>query len=80
MVWFEYYWTLGRSLYYTILHYNTRALSVSDSSCPLQDMLRAAEWEFEVPSAMKKLPMSLMGHCALRVNNDLGKLSKVFKR
>ena len=43
-------------------------------------MLRAAVWEFEVPSAMKKLPMSLMGHCALMVNNDLGKLSKVYKR
>ena len=38
-------------------------------------MLRAAVWELEVPAPMKKLPISLMGHCALMVNNDLGKLN-----
>ena len=40
----------------------------------MQDMLRAAVWEFEVPAAMKELPMHLMGHCALMVTNNLGKI------
>ena len=45
----------------------------------MQDMLRAAVWEFEVPQAMKELPMSLMGHCALMVNNNLGTVKGLYK-
>ena len=45
----------------------------------MQDMLRAAVWEFEVPQAMKELPMSLMGHCALMVNNNLGTEKGLYK-
>ena len=50
--------------------YNT--LNIKHWSWIHKDMLRTAVWELKVPPAMKELPLPLMGHCALMVNNDLG--------
>ena len=81
-------WMLGGRQGSTILRSNEvmmfpgqyAALSIKHWSWIHKEMLRAAVWESNVPPAMKELPLPLMGHCALMVNNDLGWLRNRNKR
>ena len=39
-------------------------------------MLKQTLWTSNVHNNLKQLPIPLTGHCALMINNDLGKFSK----
>ena len=39
----------------------------------IQDMLKQNLWTSNVHQNLKQLPIPLTGHCALMINNDLGK-------